>query len=242
MQHFSLKQDVEVYCLRLPERLDSRMFEELLHYVSLEKRRQICRFRFPEDARRSLFSDLMIRRIIQEKLRLSGHQIRFELNDYGKPSLKDVPDFQFNLSHSGDWIVCAISSQPIGIDIELIQPIEIEIAKRFFARAEYDQLMKQWEPMREAYFYELWTLKESYIKAIGMGLSLPLDGFSVVPMSKDDIQFIGGEQLPVHHFKQYDLDPAYRMAVCAQSSELPELPTMLDWREVYGSLTAASCS
>lgn len=59
-------------------------------------------------------------------------QIVFQTEGNGKPVVRHIPSFHFNLSHSGDWVVCAIDDAPVGIDIEEIKPIDLAIAKRFF--------------------------------------------------------------------------------------------------------------
>ena len=99
----------------------------------------------------------------------------------GKPYLKDWPGVQFNLSHSGGWGVCAVSAAPVGVDVELCRPLKQEVAKRFFTATEQGFLARR--PPEE--FFRLWTRKESFTKALGKGLTLPLDSFSVL----DDVLY-----------------------------------------------------
>ena len=96
------------------------------------KTRQIKKFTRIEDLIRGLFAEILIRNIIiQQKLK-NNFQFEFATNPYGKPYLSDVENFYFNLSHSEDWVVCAMDSNHIGIDIEKEKSIDITLAKQFF--------------------------------------------------------------------------------------------------------------
>ena len=95
----------------------------------------------------------------------------------GKPYFADS-HLYFNISHSQDWVICAISDVEIGCDIEKVQPANLQIAERFFCPEEYHHIAKQRSTLeRNLLFYRYWTLKESFLKATGLGLSLPLNAF-----------------------------------------------------------------
>ena len=108
--------------------------------------------------------------------------IRFEYGEKGKPRLAEKSRIRFNASHSGDLAVYAVTLHcDIGVDVERIRPLASlhEIAARFFCAEETTELMALPEEQREAAFFRCWTRKEAYIKAIGDGLSVPLDDFAV---------------------------------------------------------------
>ncbi|MGN0437087.1 MAG: 4'-phosphopantetheinyl transferase family protein [Lachnospiraceae bacterium] len=86
----------------------------------------------------------------------------------------------FNMSHSGDYVVVAVSDEPIGIDIEHKTRNYETVAKRCFHKAEYDSIMKLNEPDRSKRFLEIWTMKEAYIKWKGDGMKIPFSGFNVL--------------------------------------------------------------
>lgn len=208
---------IEIYAVNLSNQLPQELYHLLLSKVSGEKQDRIRRFHRIQDAQRSLVSDVLVRQIITNKLGQKNEDIVFEYNEYGKPALKQQQDFCFNTSHAGDWVVCAVHSLPVGIDVEHIQPIEFDIAKRFFHLEEYQELMQKEASERLSYFYELWTLKESYIKAVGKGLSIPLNSFSF-RIQSEDILFKSKEDIRNYSFKQYKLDTDYKMAVCGMDS------------------------
>lgn len=109
---------------------------------------------------------------------------RFSQNEYGKPAIhpeQQSKSLYFNLSHSGGRLVLALANfTDIGIDIEhSVKPRKIEaIAARYFSSTEAKALAGLAQEQQQSRFYQLWTLKEAYIKACGMGLAIPLRHFS----------------------------------------------------------------
>lgn len=109
-------------------------------------------------------------------------EIRFAYNYYGKPFLSDHPEIHFNLSHCKKGIACAISSAPVGVDIEEIK-YDDDIARYVLNAAEYENVSSSDNPAEE--FTKIWTRKESYVKMLGTGiptqmssLVLPDNGFT----------------------------------------------------------------
>ncbi|PZF71890.1 4'-phosphopantetheinyl transferase family protein [Taibaiella soli] len=101
------------------------------------------------------------------------HQIQYSA--YNRPWLP-IP-FDFNISHSGEYILCVISSQKTGIDIEFVRPIAIDDFTDYFDHHELATIRKSSDVYRE--FFRHWTIKEAVIKADGKGLSIPLKTISV---------------------------------------------------------------
>ncbi len=196
--------------------------EQLKPFVSLEKRAAAERFRFLIDARRTLLGEVLIRHIIHEMYALPMEQIIFETEGNGKPVVRQIPSFHFNLSHSGDWVVGAVDDAPVGIDIEEIKPIDLAIAKRFFSADEYQDLLSQPAERQEAYFFHLWSMKEAFIKLTGKGISYGLSSFTA-RLSEDGQATL---RLPDHEapciVQTYSLDPAYQMAVCTRKPAAAE--------------------
>lgn len=121
---------------------------------------------------KDLLSELLIQKAIIEKTGIENAAIR--RNEYGKPYLQGVKDFHFNLSHSGDYVVIAVSERHVGIDIEKKVKVDYRIAKKFFGEKEVQEILTSSEEQdRVDAFCRIWTLKESYVKAIGKGLSIP---------------------------------------------------------------------
>lgn len=127
-----------------------------------------------EDKARCLVAGLLLRRVCGVT---DDCQLTYNMN--GKPYLKNQ-SINFNISHSGDYVVLATANREIGVDIEKIADYPDKIVIRCFTSLEREW-MKQ-EKETEA-FYRLWTAKESVMKASGFGLSLPPEVFSVLPMN-----------------------------------------------------------
>lgn len=203
----------KLYAINISKGIEPKTFAKLLQYVSKEKQERIKKIISNKDALRSLIGDILIRYIICRKFSILNENIVFEVNEYGKPSLKNFKDFYFNISHAGDWVVCVVGESDVGVDVELVKDIELNIANSFFSTEEYQDLMLQPEEERVDYFYELWTLKESYIKAVGKGLSMPLNSFYIVK-NNNVIKVVSKNNPDNFCFKQYFLDSKHKLAIC----------------------------
>lgn len=147
----------------------------LMAFLTVKEKEQerINRFLRWQDAWSTLIGKVLIRAILYHQYQIENELIIFDTNSYGKPDLRNGEDFQFEISHSDGWVVCVIDKQSIGIDIEQIKEVNTDIVKRFFSHDEYNVLMSKKKEHRIPYFYDLWTLKESYVEAEGRCLSIP---------------------------------------------------------------------
>jgi 4'-phosphopantetheinyl transferase len=212
---------MEIYGVNLNRLLRADEFERLMRLVSEQRRAKVKRFMKPEDANRGLVAEALIRSIIRNKYRISNDRIVLAENEYGKPYAAGIPSFHFNLSHSGRWIVCAVDSAPVGIDIEEIKPIEFELAKLMFSLEEYRYLTANDEHERMPCLYDLWTMKESFAKWEGRGLSLPPQCYSIyMEANRNPSVTMEGRNMNCF-FKRWSIDPGYKMAVCSTASAFP---------------------
>ncbi|WP_234121287.1 4'-phosphopantetheinyl transferase family protein [Clostridium hydrogenum] len=209
---------MEVYAINIDNKLSEVLKEKFLSYISLEKKDKINRFRNEKDMLRGLISDVLIRGIICSKLQMKNYEIIYEYNKYGKPTIKNNPNFHFNISHSGKWVAAAIDDEIVGIDIEEIHEMEyLDISKRFFDQNEYRWLLSKNDSERAEGFFRLWTAKESYVKLQGKGLSIPLNSFPLVIDSQDNtcMRHFNNENLKVY-FKTHKIDENYVLTTCSK--------------------------
>ena len=150
----------------------------LVRTIPEARREKLAAFRHEGARRLSLAASLLLVRALQDE---GLHTDKIALSEYGKPYLPQLPDFHFSLSHSGNMALCAVSDEEVGCDIELPRGFDPHLARRFFHPTEQEWLFSQPEAEQSTAFFRLWTCKESFLKALGLGLSLPLDSFAVIP-------------------------------------------------------------
>ena len=164
---------MKLYRIHITHMDDPLQNQRLLELVSPKRREKVIRYRMPDDRKRSLGAGIILREILREN-GLNESDLRYSENE--KPVADSV---FFNVSHAGDYVVGVSSDCEVGCDIEKIEDAPLEIAERFFYSRE-SEYIKSSEDKNKAFFI-LWTLKESYMKMTGKGMSLPLDSFEVVP-------------------------------------------------------------
>lgn len=97
----------------------------------------------------------------------------------GKPYFKHYPKIYFNLSHSGEYVCCAMGAAPVGVDIQKHVSVKEGLAKRFFTEEENRMLRALDGEERERWFFRMWSIKESYIKYTGLGMKQGIDTFCI---------------------------------------------------------------
>ena len=222
---------IELHAVKLPKHIEKTTFNNLILHVPEDRQVAIKRFIKIQDSLRTLTGEILTRCAIRERTKLSNEEIVFAINKYGKPYVKNVENLQFNVSHSGEWVVCAVDTEPIGIDIEIIKSINLKVAKRFFSQEEYRDFVSKDENVKMGYFYDLWTLKESYVKAVGRGLSIPPNTFTI-QLDRSGINIKGPFVEGDFYFKQYQIDDLYKLSVCATSTGFPDSVTLKSFDEI----------
>ena len=159
-----LENVVEVWA----ERLDPPETPELELILTAAELAQADRCRLPLVRRRKIVARARLRQILSRYLGIAPRSIEISLGTHGKPQVKGL---EFNVSHSENLAVYAISQQPVGIDIEYRRSLEMDsLVQRFFAPAELASWLRLPAEQQELAFFRAWTMKEAYLKAIGTGL------------------------------------------------------------------------
>jgi 4'-phosphopantetheinyl transferase len=159
---------------------------ECFGILSEEERRRASSFVFVEDRRRYIQAHVCLRQILSQYTSRSAGSLRFRSTESGKPFLEDSggsSPLNFNLSHSAELAVVAVTTAAeIGVDVEQIRPIPEweDISRSTFHPDEADWVRSCPSELRNEAFFQVWTAKEAYVKAMGLGLAHPLDSFSVV--------------------------------------------------------------
>lgn len=162
-----------MFFAKVPRYIKEQKIQQLFQLMNKEKVNRIRRYK-KRDQYRSVLGEMIVRMYVKNHANVSD--MLFKQNEYGKPFLEGV---EFNISHSSDWVVCAISTYEIGIDIEKKVNLDIDIINHFFHPAEINWINKGTDGERLNRFYYLWTKKESFIKSVGKGLYMDLYSFVI---------------------------------------------------------------
>jgi 4'-phosphopantetheinyl transferase len=197
----------------------------LMHLLSPDERERVNKFHFETDRQRCILARGAARLLLGHCLGRSATQVQFAYNEFGKPSLAGGlhPSVQFNLSHSGDLVLIALSrGRALGVDIERVRMdvAAMEIAARFFSADECRALAGVAPSARCGAFFDCWTRKEAYLKARGDGLSLSLAQFDVSLLPGDKPRLLAARHDPtdVHRWTLHALDggEGYKAALAVE--------------------------
>ena len=222
---------MKIYVADVREIVSEQELWESCKLLSEERREQVQKYRNFDDKRRCVCAGLLL----EFGLRQYGFTLCDDVNDktkahiatglYGKPYLLDAEEVHFNLSHSGSYVAGTFADSEVGIDIECSRKANLAVARRFFTKEEVEYLEAvlakdgKDQQLNEE-FVRLWTRKESYIKAVGKGMNLPLNDFCVL----SDIV----EQKDRYHIKSWELEKGDFLSVCTKE-EIRTRPVKIDF-------------
>lgn len=232
---------VRQYTINVMEIKSFSQVSDLLDSISFKRKERIERFYFDKDKIHSLFGELILRYALWEQFHITTSNISIGYTAYGKPYLEGYEHIYFNLSHSGNWVLVGIGDVPLGVDVEQVNDNNILIVSKSFTEEEKMMILEKDGEEKKRIFYQLWTLKESYVKAIGKGLSIPFDSFGF-RLYKCHIELYVNEI----HNKQYtfrvgNLDEQHITALCVEQKgatqiennvKILSLQHIQKWREM----------
>ncbi len=206
---------IQVYATQIPSKALRSQFAGFTAILPEAYRKRIAGFLREADALRTIFGLLLLRRIIYDRTGTVPENMNIEPGEYGKPFLPDFSELHFNISHSGEWVVCAVSNMPVGIDVEEIKPVDMQVAETVFALGELDKFKSIRDAEKLDAFYDLWTLKESCMKAAGKGLYMEPAGFCLEwPGEKINLKKSG------LNFFRCGFADGYKLAVCGEEESI----------------------
>jgi len=217
-----LPNDVHVFLFHLDETLPDAI--EPLDDV---ERARANRFVFEQDRRRFVHAHARVRIVLARFLERAPDSLRFTTGVRGKPRVVDAAvDLRFNLSHSGERALLAVTcGREVGVDIEKHRSVDIgDLARRFFAPSECQALLALDLSEQIPAFFNCWTRKEAFIKALGDGMACPLDGFEVSLANDDSPQLLRSctavpDALTQWRIVSLPVEPGYWAAVAAGAGE-----------------------
>lgn len=203
-------------------RLDDPWSEERLEPWLIPEERERCRrLIFDHHRRRQLVACAALRQLLSVHLQRPADELRWEKAAHGKPFLADG-SCHFNLTHSENVAALAVSSQELGLDVEdRTRRVEyLALGRRFFAAPEAAELEQASDPRH--FFFEVWTAKEAYIKALGDGLTHPLDQFLTRHRGRWGLFDLHGQALPWHLTRPCCPFPETSAALASRQPGQPE--------------------
>jgi 4'-phosphopantetheinyl transferase len=209
-------------------------FQDHVQSLSPEERHRAARFKNSKDSIRFTLARGSLRSILSQYLETPPNTIELSYGTHGKPRLAETHQatLKFNLSHSGDYALCALTKKhSIGIDIEKIRNDDpdyyLRLATRFFSKKEFEAIKAASEHDRTVFFFTCWTRKEAYMKRHGLGLRLPLSGFTVNVDPAESARLIDTpwqpKDLMITHLQDLPTPRGYQSSLAVASSQLKNL-------------------
>jgi 4'-phosphopantetheinyl transferase len=229
--------EAHIWHVRIDQVQDTTVLDWCTSLLSREERGRQERFHFPEHRHQFLVSHAFVRCVLSEYTGTPPADWSFVVGRHGKPAIAGPPAgrrFRFNLSHSTGLAAVAVTDGwEIGIDVENVDRRQtgLDLAGRWFAAEEVAQLRSLEPASQPGAFFEFWTLKESYIKARGLGLAIPLDQFAfrLHPGATPTIAF--SAELPddpaAWQFAQFRITASHQLAVAIHRPGVPDLTIKL---------------
>lgn len=184
-------------------------------WLDEQDRRQAALLRNPTTRNQHVIGRGMSRRLLSDH-QLDPRSIRFAVGSHGKPVVADPPQARrpFNVTHTDGLVLCGIGDlrhQTIGLDVERLgRRTKPELAERYFSKPEIEILRRcPDEPSQRRTFLRIWTLKESFIKALGTGLAIPLADFAFAGVGSDQptIRLLNPALQDELHWRFYSFEP-----------------------------------
>ena len=221
---------IKTYIINTRQYEDEAAFNTAVEFVSPYRRQKIALLKNMKDKRRSLAAAISLNTALKE-YGLEERTMEYDVGKQGKPYFRYNSDIHFALSHSGDYAICSIGAHETGNDIELIKSGRERVAQRFFAEEELNWIYEAQDPReRDERIFRIWTMKESFLKVTGRGMSLPLKDFAVVVaddgkndirQNLNDITYCMKEYSMPEKLPEYD---SYKISVCSEAGTFaPEL-------------------
>ncbi|MBC3888010.1 4'-phosphopantetheinyl transferase superfamily protein [Acetobacterium paludosum] len=152
--------------------------KKYLRSLSPERQEKADRLKSINSKALSIGAEVILQKAVLKSFGIK-EQLKLIKGEGVKPRCSDHPNIHFNLSHSGRFVVCAISNEPVGVDIEQRDRVNFQLAKRFFHAVEVAWILSLPVEDQQQGLCDLWSIKESYMKYTGKGFGLPMNAFAV---------------------------------------------------------------
>lgn len=159
----------KIYLAKVDNPVNSSIFQYLLKFVHTKKIKRILKQRIKQNADNMLIGEILAKVAIKKTFDIDIAKQEFAYTEYGKPYVFNYPNVHFNLSHSGEYVICSVSDNPVGVDIQKISEYNPDVAERVCCEKELKQIEDSLDKASE--FTKLWTQKEAILKMYGTGIA-----------------------------------------------------------------------
>ena len=209
---------VTLYVADISNLQDPLLVPEALQMLPPERQNRIHKMKQEKSRKQSMGVGLLLQKVLA-LYHMQDSQVF--VGEHGKPMIDGL---EFSLSHSGDLVLCAVSDKPVGCDVEWLRTAPKDVAVRYFTESEKSYLSDLSSEEYDRAFFRLWTMKESYVKMTGEGMSLPFDSYVI---SGTPARVIRDGNVQKCYVCKMEI-PEYVIAICAEDSE----PVKVVWEEI----------
>jgi 4'-phosphopantetheinyl transferase len=208
---------VKIYVTKVLEKYD----EGLLSLLDSDRRGRVGEIKNERERLRSITAGLLLHYafVHSGKSEDDWNKIAIKKGKYGKPYIEGCKDFNYSISHSGDYVLCAVDDQEIGADIQEMRKWKMTMAKRFFDITEYRRISDTDDDKRTNEFYRIWAAKESASKLSGRGIGA---GVSHLVTDEKYRQIVNTKEDESFNIRIYDELDGYVVSACSREKRFPD--------------------
>lgn len=214
---------MRIYYARTDDLVSEHIFSQALKLLPACRLEKLSRMKAVESRKQCVAAGLLLEYGLRE-YDICSKNITFSENSDGKPYIVELPSLYYNLSHSGAYVALAMGDCTVGIDIEKVKYGQQRLAKRFFSEEEAAWLGNSWS---DDGFTKIWTRKEAFIKAKGIGMRMPLAGFSTLEakVEVNDMMPLEMQETNVDYYLiSHQINDEYWLSVCQREHKVMDMP------------------
>ena len=206
---------VKLYVADISSLPDPLSVPEVLQTLSLERQKRIHNMKQEKSRKQSMGVGLLLQKVLA-LYHMQDSDVF--VDEHGKPKVEGL---EFSLSHSGNLVLCAVSEEPVGCDIERLREAPKGVAERYFSDAEQAYLSHFSADEHDREFFRIWTMKDSYVKMTGEGLRVSFEAYEIA-MEDTGARVIRHGEMQSCYLSTMELE-GHIMSICAESSASVEI-------------------
>ena len=206
---------VKLYVADISHLPDPLFVPEMLDTLPEERQQRVHKMKQEKSRKQSMGVGLLLQKVLA-LYHMQDSQVI--VGEHGKPMIDGL---EFNLSHSGSLVLCAVSDRPVGCDVEELREAPRGVAERHFSDSEQAYLSQFSEEEYDKEFFRLWTMKESYVKMTGEGLRVPFEEYELV-IEGAEVRVIRKGEMQECYLHKVDLQ-GHLISICSESSASVEV-------------------